>query len=161
MFHLRRGSRARRVDPAETASGRAAPQLRLNFGAADPLRLHVEAGVAACHAKAASYATTDWEEIVALYDALSETSPSPVVGVNRALAVAICRGAMAGLDELDAIPKRELLAGYPYALATYAELHASSDTSTRLARFSTVSSSSRRRPAERALLRRKRAALGR
>jgi len=89
--------------------------LRLSYdqtsGTADPLRFHVEAGVAACHAKAASYATTDWGEILALYDALSETSPSPVVDVNRVLAVAMCRGAMAGLDELDAIPERELITG--------------------------------------------------
>jgi len=51
--------------------------------------------------------------------------PSPVVDVNRALAVAMCEGALAGLDELDAIPERPLLARYPYALAAYAELHGS------------------------------------
>jgi predicted RNA polymerase sigma factor len=48
-----------------------------------------------------------------------------VVDVNRALAVATCRGAEVGLDELDAVPERELLSRYSYALATYAELHAS------------------------------------
>jgi hypothetical protein len=60
--------------------------------------------------------------IVSLYDMLRAQSPSPVVDVNRALAVAMCRGALAGLD---AIPERDLVAPYPYALATYAELHAS------------------------------------
>src|SRR5262249_30656130 len=83
-------------------------------------RFHVEAGIAANHARAASYATTDWAEIVALYDVLRETSPSPVVDVNRALAIGMLRGATAGLDELDAVPERDLIARYPYALATYA-----------------------------------------
>jgi RNA polymerase sigma-70 factor (ECF subfamily) len=45
--------------------------------------------------------------------------------VNRAFAIAMRSGARAGLDELDAIPEREILARYPYALATYADLHAS------------------------------------
>src|SRR5262249_50088948 len=88
-------------------------------------RFHVEAGIAACHARATSYATTDWAEIVDFYDALREISPSPVIDVNRALAIGMLAGAVAGLDELDAIPERDLLARYPYALATYAELHAS------------------------------------
>jgi predicted RNA polymerase sigma factor len=48
-----------------------------------------------------------------------------VVDVNRALAVAMCRGALAGLDELDAIPERDFVARCPHALAMYAELHAS------------------------------------
>jgi RNA polymerase sigma-70 factor, ECF subfamily len=47
------------------------------------------------------------------------------VEVNRALAVAMAAGALAGLDELDAIPERDVIARYPYALAAYAELHAS------------------------------------
>src|SRR5262249_33677418 len=88
-------------------------------------RFQLEAGIAACHAQATSYATTDWGKIVDLYDLLRATSPSPVVDVNRALAVGMLRGALAGLDELDAIPERDLLARYPYALAVYAELHAS------------------------------------
>ncbi len=90
-----------------------------------PCRFHAEAGIAACHAAAPSYATTDWPQIVELYDLLRAIVPSPVVDVNRALAVAMCNGAVAGLDELDAIPERALLARYPYALAAYAELHGS------------------------------------
>ncbi len=50
-----------------------------------------------------------------------------MVDVNRAVAVAMVRGAAAGLDELDSIPERELIDRYPYALATYAELHTCSD----------------------------------
>jgi RNA polymerase sigma-70 factor (ECF subfamily) len=122
-------------------------------------RFHLEAGIAACHAKAESYATTNWEEIVAFYDALREASPSPVVDVNRALAVAMCRGAVAGLDELDAIPERELLARYPYALATYAELHASLGHLGEARTFLDRALEQQTSPAERALLFRKRAAL--
>jgi RNA polymerase sigma-70 factor (ECF subfamily) len=123
-------------------------------------RFHVEAGIAACHAKASSYASIDWGEILALYDVLREMSPSPVVDVNRALAVAMCRGAVAGLDELDAIPERDLIARYPYALATYAELHASLGHLDQARALLHRALEQQTSPAERALLRRKRAALG-
>jgi len=126
----------------------------------EPSRFHVEAGIAACHAKESSYATTDWAEILALYDLLRDLSPSPVVDVNRALAVAMCRGAHAGLDELDAIPERDLLARYPYALATYAELHASLGHMDQARTFLDAALAQQSSSAERALLRRKRAALG-
>jgi RNA polymerase sigma-70 factor (ECF subfamily) len=88
-------------------------------------RFHIEAGIAACHAAAPSHQATEWPLIVSLYDDLRAVAPSPVVDVNRAIAVGMARGAIAGLDELDAIPERELLKRYPYALAAYAELHAS------------------------------------
>jgi RNA polymerase sigma-70 factor (ECF subfamily) len=91
----------------------------------DLTRFHLEAGIAACHAAAPSYQGTDWPQIAALYDALRERAPSPIVEVNRAVAIAMVRGALAGIDELDAIPERELIGRYPYALAAYAELHAS------------------------------------
>jgi RNA polymerase sigma-70 factor, ECF subfamily len=88
-------------------------------------RFHLEAGIAACHAASPSYQSTDWSKIVFLYDALRARSPSPVVEVNRAVAVAMVSGALAGIDELDAIPERDLIGRYPYGLAAYAELHAS------------------------------------
>ena len=122
-------------------------------------RFHLEAGIAACHAKEPSYATTDWEEIVRFYDLLRQMSPSPVVEVNRALAVAMCRGAVAGLDELDAIPERDLVGRYPYALATYAELHASLGHLDEARRFLDAALAQQTSPAERALLQRKKAAL--
>jgi len=122
-------------------------------------RFHVEAGIAACHAKAASYATTDWGQIVSLYDVLRDLSPSPVVDVNRALAVGMLRGALAGLDELDAIPERELVGRYPYALATYAELHASLGHRDEARAFLDRALDQQSSPAERALLLRKRAGL--
>ncbi|HLK38797.1 MAG TPA: DUF6596 domain-containing protein [Polyangiaceae bacterium] len=122
-------------------------------------RFHLEAGIAANHAKAASYAATDWSEIAGLYDVLRERFPSPVVDVNRALAIAMLRGATAGLDELDAIPERDLLARYPYALATYAELHASLGHLDQARVFLDRALEQQTSPAERALLRRKRSAL--
>src|SRR5262249_10605293 len=76
-------------------------------------RFHIEAAIAACHAMGSTYATTDWARIVELYDMLRELAPSLVVDVNRALAVAMRAGARAGLDELDAIPEREVLGSYP------------------------------------------------
>lgn len=125
----------------------------------DLSRFHLEAGIAGCHARAESHATTDWTEIVGLYDLLRQLSPSPVVDVNRALAVAMVRGATVGLDELDAIPERELIARYPYALATYAELHASLGHIAEARDFLDRALQQQSSPAERALLRRKRAAL--
>jgi RNA polymerase sigma factor (sigma-70 family) len=123
-------------------------------------RFHVEAGIAACHAKATGCATTEWTEIVTLYDTLREISPSPVVDVNRAFAIAMCEGAHAGLDELDVIPERELLAHYAYALATYAELHASLGHIEEARLFLDRALEQRLSPAERRLLIRKRDALG-
>ena len=88
-------------------------------------RFHLEAGIAACHAMATTYASTDWPRIVSLYDALRGCAPSPIVEVNRAVAIAMTDGPLAGIDALDAIPERDLVARYPFALAAYAELHAS------------------------------------
>ncbi len=88
-------------------------------------RFHVEAAIAACHTVATSYADAEWGRVVSLYDTLRELAPSLVVDVNRALAVAMQAGARAGLGELDAIPERDVVARYPYALAVYAELYAS------------------------------------
>jgi RNA polymerase sigma-70 factor (ECF subfamily) len=122
-------------------------------------RFHLEAGIAACHAAAPHHASTDWLRIVSLYDALRSVAPSPVVDVNRALAVAMSHGALAGLDELDAIPERDLLDRYPYALAAYAELHASLGHLDLARSYLDRALEQQTSPAERALLRRKRAAV--
>jgi len=63
--------------------------------------------------------------ILFLYDRLRARFPSVVVDVNRAVAVAMVRGAAAGLEELDSTPERDITLRYPYALAAYAELHTS------------------------------------
>jgi RNA polymerase sigma-70 factor (ECF subfamily) len=121
----------------------------------------VEAAIAACHAAAPSHAATDWPQVVALYDALRASAPSPVVDVNRALAVAMVSGALAGLDELDAIPERDLVAGYPYALAAYAELHASLGQLDEARGYLDRALAHQSSPVQRILLERKRAAIER
>ena len=63
----------------------------------------LQAAIAACHMRARTAAETDWERIVLLYDALMQTAPSPIVALNRAVAVSMAQGPAAGLDELDAI----------------------------------------------------------
>jgi RNA polymerase sigma-70 factor (ECF subfamily) len=124
-------------------------------------RFHVEAAIAACHAMGSTYATTDWARIVELYDVLRELAPSLVIDVNRALAIAMQSGARVGLDELDAIPERELLGRYPYALAAYADLHASLGNLEEARGYLERALEHQSSPAQKALLRRKRAALER
>jgi len=72
----------------------------------------LQAGIAACHARAATAEQTDWPRIVALYDALAQTSPSPVVELNRAVAVAMAYGPQAGLDLVDGLVDDPALTGY-------------------------------------------------
>jgi len=90
-----------RWDRARIASGldllgRAGPIAR-----AGPYQL--QAAIAACHARAASWEATDWEAIVTHYRALAEIAPSPVVELNRAVAIGLARGPAAGLAALDGI----------------------------------------------------------
>jgi RNA polymerase sigma-70 factor (ECF subfamily) len=127
----------------------------------DLTRYHLEAAIAACHATASSYAASDWPRIVELYDVLREIAPSLVVDVNRALAVAMLAGARAGLDELDAIPEREVLGRYAYALAAYADLHASLGNLEEARRYLDRALDHQSGSSQQALLRRKRAALER
>ena len=79
----------------------------------------LQAAIVACHMRARAAEETDWERIVLLYDALMQTAPSPIVSLNRAVAVSMAQGPAAGLDSLDAIGA---LAG-DSALAGYHLLH--------------------------------------
>lgn len=63
----------------------------------------LQAAIAACHMRARAAEETDWDRIVLLYDALMQTAPSPIVSLNRAVAVGMTQGPAAGLDALDAI----------------------------------------------------------
>lgn len=83
---------------------------------------HVEAAIAAEHARAASVEETDWATIVALYDRLLRLSPSPVVALNRAIAIGERDGPDHGLAELEAIPGADRLARYPFHRAAMGEL---------------------------------------
>jgi RNA polymerase sigma-70 factor, ECF subfamily len=83
---------------------------------------HLEAGIAACHAAAASWESTDWGQIVALYDDLLAMTSSPVVAMNRAVAISRVDGALSGLAALDAIDNLSALDRYPLLPAIQAEL---------------------------------------
>jgi predicted RNA polymerase sigma factor len=72
----------------------------------------LQAAIAACHARARSAAETDWARIVALYDALAQLVPSPVVELNRAVAYAMAFGPAAGLELVDALVSEPSLKAY-------------------------------------------------
>lgn len=80
------------------------------------------AAIAACHATASSPDETDWEEIVALYDQLYRRSPTPVVALNRAVAIAMADGPAAGLSLVDELEDRQALSDYYLLPATRADL---------------------------------------
>ncbi|HEY8570368.1 RNA polymerase sigma factor, partial [Microbulbifer sp.] len=82
----------------------------------------LQAAIAAVHAEASSVDTTDWWEIVGLYDALLERNPSPVIELNRAVAVAMRDGAAQGLQLIDALLARGALTDYHLAHAARADL---------------------------------------
>ena len=79
-------------------------------GAHGPYAL--QAAIAACHARATTAAATDWAQIVALYDALAQVAPSPVVELNRAVAVSMAFGPQAALEIVDALAQEPALRNY-------------------------------------------------
>jgi RNA polymerase sigma-70 factor (ECF subfamily) len=83
----------------------------------------LQAAIAAVHANASSAAATNWAEIVGLYDILLRASPSPVVELNRAVAVAMHDGPLAGLALVEAILTRGDLADYHLAHSARADLY--------------------------------------
>jgi RNA polymerase sigma factor (sigma-70 family) len=72
----------------------------------------IQASIAACHARALQAADTDWARIVSLYDELRRVSPSPIVDLNRAVAVGMATGPQAGLDAIDRLLDEPVLRGY-------------------------------------------------
>jgi predicted RNA polymerase sigma factor len=79
-------------------------------GALGPYAL--QAAIAACHARAHTAEETDWARIAALYDALAQLTPSPVVELNRAVALAMAFGPEAGLEVVDALVEEPALSSY-------------------------------------------------
>jgi RNA polymerase sigma-70 factor (ECF subfamily) len=82
----------------------------------------LQAAIAAIHAKSSSAATTDWRQITLLYDRLLQIQPSPVVELNRAVAIAMCDGLEQGLRLIDDLLAREHLSNYHLAHAARADL---------------------------------------
>jgi RNA polymerase sigma-70 factor (ECF subfamily) len=83
---------------------------------------HVEAAIAVAHASAPTFVATDWKAIVALYEQLMSIAPSPVVALNRAIAIGQRDGAARGLAELEAITDAGRLRSYPFFPAALGEL---------------------------------------
>ncbi len=75
---------------------------------------HLEAGIAALHCLAASHEETDWTEIIALYDLLYGLTPTPIVALNRAIAIGQAEGPGKALEELNRIPGARKLKDYPF-----------------------------------------------
>ncbi|HVO08169.1 MAG TPA: RNA polymerase sigma factor [Burkholderiaceae bacterium] len=82
----------------------------------------LQAAIAACHARAAAAADTDWTSIVALYDALAQALPSPVVQLNRAVAVGMAFGPAAALEIVDALQRDGALRDYQWLPSVRADL---------------------------------------
>jgi RNA polymerase sigma factor (sigma-70 family) len=107
-------------DPVLTGEGLA---LLERSASGDELTgYHLEAAIAATHAGARTLAETDWETIVWLYDRLMGIAPSPVVALNRAIAIGERDGAAAGLAALQGIADPERLSAYPFYPAALGEL---------------------------------------
>jgi len=83
----------------------------------------LQAAIAAVHAEAESVATTDWRQIVALYDRLLRIQPSPVVQLNRAVAIAMRDGPEVGLAQIDAVLEQGELANYYLAHSAQADMY--------------------------------------
>jgi RNA polymerase sigma-70 factor (ECF subfamily) len=82
----------------------------------------LQAAIAACHARTRTAEETDWERIVLLYDALLQIRPSPIVALNRAVAVGVAQGPAAGLDAVDSLLADSALAGYHLLPSVRADL---------------------------------------
>ena len=96
--------------------------LRESLAARAPSRFALMAAIAAVHDEAPAWDETDWVEIVGLYDVLLETWPSPVVALNRAIAIGFAQGPAEGLRELDELANERELAEYGYLPAARADL---------------------------------------
>ena len=96
--------------------------LELSATGSELTAYHVEAAIASMHATAPRTEDTDWGKIVALYDTLLTIRPSPIIALNRAIAIAQYEGPERGLEELHAIDDRERLAAYPFYAAALGEL---------------------------------------
>ena len=109
-----------RWDAAEIAEGSGLVDRALRTARPGPYQL--QAAIAALHDAAPSADATDWPQILALYDALLAASPTPVVELNRAVALAMVQGPAVGLAVMDRLAADGALAGYAYLHAGRADL---------------------------------------
>jgi predicted RNA polymerase sigma factor len=93
--------------------GRGLAALERAYATGGPIGPYtLQAGIAACHSRARAPGETDWERIVALYDGLAQLMPSPVVELNRAVAVGMAYGLQAALDVVEGLREDPRLDGY-------------------------------------------------
>jgi RNA polymerase sigma-70 factor (ECF subfamily) len=97
-------------------------QLSLASGGSEAGPLHVEAGIAAIHCQAERFEDTDFAAIADLYELLFTVRPTPIVALNRAVAIGFARGPDAGLEALAEIPDAKRLAGYHFLATAEGEL---------------------------------------
>jgi RNA polymerase sigma-70 factor (ECF subfamily) len=109
-----------RWDAGRIVEGRDLVDRALRMGRVGPYQL--QAAIAAVHDEAADAAATDWPQILGLYEVLARVAPSPVVELNRAVALAQVAGAAAGLAAVDALAGEPSLADYRFFHATRADL---------------------------------------
>lgn len=134
--------------------------LELSATGAEVSEYHIEAAIAVIHANAASTAETDWRSIVGLYDLLMTQHPSPIVALNRAIAVAQSESAERGLEEIAAIPDQARLSEYPFYFAAQGELELSRGASEDARKHFHVALSLARNPTERRYYEQRLAACG-
>jgi RNA polymerase sigma factor (sigma-70 family) len=96
--------------------------LELSATGTELTEFHIEAAIASIHARALRTEDTEWNAIVSLYDTLMAIRPSPIVALNRAIAIAQSQGPQRGLEELSQIAGRDRLAAYPFYSAALGEL---------------------------------------
>jgi len=125
---------------SRSASGREATEF------------HIEAAIASLHATAATIEDTDWHEIVSLYDSLLAIRPSPIVALNRAIAVAHSENAERGLEELRKIQGLSGLSRYPFYQAALGELELRTGKLTDARRHFYAARALARNPTERSFL---------
>jgi len=96
--------------------------LNLSASGTEVTKYHIEAAIASMHTSAARSEDTDWKQIVSLYDMLMAIHPSPVIAINRAIAIAQLDGPERGLQEIRVIHDLDRLSSYPFYPATLGEL---------------------------------------
>jgi RNA polymerase sigma factor (sigma-70 family) len=99
--------------------------LELSATGSELSEYHIESAIASIHATAPSVEETKWETIVELYNSLLRLRPSPVIALNRAIALAQSEGPARGLEEIQSIPNRERLQSYPFYFAAQGEFELS------------------------------------
>jgi RNA polymerase sigma-70 factor (ECF subfamily) len=137
-------------------------QRLLEESAAGPelTEYHVEAAIAWVHANAPDARETDWARIVSLYDMLMTIRPSPVVALNRAIAIAQLEGPERGLQAIEQITDRERLAAYPFYPAAMGELELRRGRSDSARKHFSAALALARNPMERRFLEQRVAACG-